>query len=295
MNSRNGELISIIIPAYNAEYFIEETIQSVQDQTYENWELIIVNDGSTDQTEKVALTKAESDSRIHLISIKNGGVSNARNSGIKKSKGNYIALLDADDLWQPNNLEFKMVALNQNDEIDWVFSDMYEIDENSDIQGIAPEGTDINILDNILLWNGEVVPGPCSNIVLRKSCIQKVLFDTNLSTAADQDFCIQLVANGFKGLRIPEPLWKYRVLSNSMSRNISVMEKDHIKVFKKAQQTKLFKSKIFEKNCFSNLYLILAANWWGNGKNKMLGIKYLFMSIITYPPNVLRVLERMVK
>ncbi len=289
------KLVSIVVPAYNVEKFIAETIDSVIAQTYENWELIVVDDGAKDATASIVSKYVKKDTRISLISIENGGVSNARNTGIRLCKGEFIAFLDADDLWKKENLFQKVDLLENQPEIDWVFSDMAEINEDSIETGLAPLGTDDNILDNILLWEGEVVPGPCSNIVMRKSCGEKVLFDTNLSTAADQDYCLQLIANGFQGARIPKPLWQYRILSYSMSRNISVMEKDHICVYRKAARNGLFKSNEFRKKCFSNLYLILAANWWGDGKNKVKGFSFLIKSIWMYPQNATKVVNKLFK
>ena len=107
-----GELASIIIPAYNAERYISEAIESVINQTYTNWELIIVNDGSTDNTEKIAQSYAQKDSRITYITQENKGVSVARNIGYNASKGDYLGFLDADDYWLPDNLDEKINYFN---------------------------------------------------------------------------------------------------------------------------------------------------------------------------------------
>ena len=130
------------------------------------------------------------------------------------------------------------------------------------------------------------MPGPCSNLIIRKECVSGCYFDPLFSTAADQDYCIQL-ASKFKGAYISEPLWKYRFIASSMSRNLFVMEKDHIGVFKKANQNKLFKSFWFKQKCFSNLYLILAGSWWVNGQNKSRAIYFIVLSFISYPSNAL--------
>ena len=138
-----------------------------------------------------------------------------------------------------------------------------------------------------------MVPGPCSNVLVRRSYLgEDIKFDENFSTAADQDYTIQLAAKGGKAKRIPEPLWNYRVLSHSMSRNIAVMEKDHIGVFLKAEDNNLYKSNSFKRKCFSNLYLILAGSWWINGNNKIKGIRYIVKSILAYPQNVNKLLKK---
>jgi glycosyltransferase involved in cell wall biosynthesis len=286
-----NSLISIIIPAYNAERYIAETIQSVINQTYKNWELIIVDDGATDGTSKI-ITSFLHNSRIKYYYQKNSGVAKARNFGILKSSGEYIAVLDADDVWENTNLKKKISLLEKHPNTGWVFSDMLEGDaEMKNIQA-SPRGRGDQILENILLWEGEVVPGPCSNVVFRRKCITNgIRFDENLSTAADQDFCIQL-ARAFKGEHIPEPLWVYRVLGNSMSRNIRVMEKEHTYVFNKVAKQKLFRSFWFRQKCFSNLYLILAGSWWKNGKNKFRGLCFIVRSLVAYPPNIIKLTKK---
>lgn len=100
----NG-LVSIITPAYNAERFIGETLDSVLAQTYSRWELLAIDDGSTDRTPDILKKYAEKDSRIIPIRQENAGSAAARNSGIRRAKGRYIVLLDADDLWEPEFLE----------------------------------------------------------------------------------------------------------------------------------------------------------------------------------------------
>ncbi|MDH5537021.1 MAG: glycosyltransferase family 2 protein [Betaproteobacteria bacterium] len=96
---------SIVMPAYNAARFIDAAVGSVRAQTCRDWELIIVNDGSTDATEAAVASWCERDPRIRLISVRNGGVSAARNHGMAAARGTYIALLDADDLWHADKLE----------------------------------------------------------------------------------------------------------------------------------------------------------------------------------------------
>lgn len=283
-------MVSIIIPAYNAEKYIEETINSVLKQTYNDWELIVIDDGSTDKTAEIISMLYNNNSKINYYYQKNTGVSGARNNGLSKCKGKYIALLDADDVWEPNNLELKVNLLETNKNIDWVFSDMFNADKNINIIEIAPSGTDKNILNTILSWKSEVVPGPCSNIVFSKKCYEKgIRFDKKLSTAADQDFTIQL-ASKYKGSHIKQALWRYRILDNSMSRNIEVMEKDHITVFKKAKKNNLFKTFWFKQKCFSNLYWILAGSWWKNGKNKSRAFYYIILATFTYPLSLKRFL-----
>lgn len=122
------KMVSIIIPAYNAEKFIEETIASVTAQTYTNWELIIVEDGSTDRTKEIV--EQMTDERIRLIVPRqHGSAARARNVGIEEAKGRYIAFLDADDIWKPDKLA-KELAFMEEKNTGFVFSSYEYADEN---------------------------------------------------------------------------------------------------------------------------------------------------------------------
>lgn len=124
-----NELVSIIIPTYNTEKFIRTTLQSVQNQTYQNWEMILVDDASTDRTVSVIEEFAKNDDRIKLFKLeKNSGNGFARNIALEKAAGKYIAYLDADDLWFPNKLEKQIGFLKANN-LHFTFSFYDCIDE----------------------------------------------------------------------------------------------------------------------------------------------------------------------
>lgn len=107
---RKEELVSIIVPVYNAAEFLEETVQSVRNQTYEKWELLLVDDCSTDQSRSLIERFAGEDGRIRpVLQEKNRGAAQARNRGIREAAGRYIAFLDADDLWKPEKLEKELL------------------------------------------------------------------------------------------------------------------------------------------------------------------------------------------
>jgi len=105
-------IVSIITPSFNAAKFIAETIQSVRNQTFENWEMIIVDDASTDNTEEVVKAVSEGDPRIVFERLSNNsGTAVARNRGLELSRGRFIAFLDSDDLWDPNKLELQLAFI----------------------------------------------------------------------------------------------------------------------------------------------------------------------------------------
>ena len=280
-------LVSIIIPAYNAELFINDTISSVVNQTYANWELIIVNDGSTDTTLRVIENHSKTDKRISVITKENTGVSDTRNKGIEKATGEFVAFLDADDVWMKDNLQKKMNWLINNPAIDYVFSNMLQGDENLKNQKPAPEGKDETIFEDLLLWNGEVIPGPSSNLLIRKKCLDAgIRFDKRLTTIADQNFTVQL-ASEFKGQLLKEALWVYRVLPGSMSKSLMVMEQDALATYNIYREKGYFKSNTFRRKCFSNMYMIVAASWWKDGNKKWRGFHFLALAFFTAPLNTI--------
>ncbi|RAK23643.1 glycosyltransferase involved in cell wall biosynthesis [Flavobacterium aquaticum] len=130
-------LVSIITPSYNSAKFIAETIQSVQNQTYQNWEMIIVDDGSSDETETVVLSIIENDSRIQFHKLsQNSGPAVARNTGIEKASGDYMTFIDADDIWFPTFIENNIKTIQEtgipfvfssykraNEQLEFVYSD----------------------------------------------------------------------------------------------------------------------------------------------------------------------------
>lgn len=126
----NLGLVSIITPCYNGEKYIKETIESVIAQTYPKWEMIVVDDGSKDSSVAIVSEYIEKDSRIKLIKQANAGSASARNNGIRRAEGQYIALLDADDLWHPEFLEKQIAFMKEKDAI-CVFCSYRRIDEQS--------------------------------------------------------------------------------------------------------------------------------------------------------------------
>jgi len=132
-----NSLVSIITPSYNSAKFIAETIQSVQNQTYQNWEMIIVDDGSSDETESVVLSIIQNDNRIQFHKLnQNSGPAVARNTGIEKASGDYMTFIDADDIWFPTFIENNIKTINEtgipfvfssyrraNEQLEFVYSD----------------------------------------------------------------------------------------------------------------------------------------------------------------------------
>ncbi len=153
-------LASIITPVYNAAEYLEETVKSVQAQTCKNWELILVDDGSIDNSLAIAQSLAKTDKRIKVISLKNSGAAIARNTGINLAEGNYICFIDSDDLWLPEKLE-KQLSFMQSKNCAFSFTGYEFADESG-----KPNGKKVNVpasisykqsLKNTIIWTSTVM------------------------------------------------------------------------------------------------------------------------------------------
>jgi glycosyltransferase involved in cell wall biosynthesis len=251
-------LVSVIIPVYNAERYIEQTVRSVFDQTLQDFEIIILNDGSKDSSGNIIQQLQQQDGRIIYIPKPNTGVSDTRNIGISKAHGKYLAFLDADDIWKPDNLAKKMKALEQLGK-NWVFSDMEYLYENDrHLHFERKEFKPYNFIDNLLLWDADVIPGPCSNIVAEKEFLgSDIRFDTRLSSPADRDICLQLAAKG-EPCYLDEKLWLYRLHAQSMTNQNPKAINEMKYLYKKADEKKWFSSRKLRRKALSNVNFIMA-------------------------------------
>ncbi len=211
--------ISVIIPAYNASATILETIGSVQSQTFADFELIVVDDGSTDNT--LAILKSIGDERLKIISSQNGGVAAARNLGISQANGEFFTFLDADDLWTVDKLQLQLEALLDNPEASVAYSFTQYIDEYSQPLWKGPR---IPIEDNVyrdLLVSNFLHSG--SNPLIRKTAVDAIGgFDRAYAPCEDWDFYLRLAAK-YSFVVVPKYQILYRQLSNSMSAKVDVM------------------------------------------------------------------------
>lgn len=207
-------LISIIMAAYNTEKTIEQAINSVLSQTYTNFELLVVNDCSTDRTAELVKSIAAKDSRVRLISnVKNSGVSYTRKHGLEEAKGSWIAILDSDDAWAPKKLE-KQIDLQRRTNADLLFTGSAFMD--SDGQPIdwylhAPkEVTYRQLLKQNVLSN--------SSALVRKELYAKYYA---IGDGMHEDFAIWLsiLKEGKKAYGVDEPLLIYRIAKSSKSGN----------------------------------------------------------------------------
>jgi len=223
-------LISVIVPVYNGEKTIEKTIESILNQTFLDFELIIINDGCQDSTLKVISTIQ--DPRLKVFSYLNGGVSASRNRGLAQATGEFISFIDADDLWTSNKLETQFRVLQENPQAAVAYSWTDWIDESGKILGkgsyITQEG---NVFAQMLL-NDFVASG--SNCLIRRQALIEVGgFDESLAHGEDWDLWLRLAAR-YEFIAIPSPQILYRISSSSASSDVWKMEAGSLKIIEKA-------------------------------------------------------------
>jgi glycosyltransferase involved in cell wall biosynthesis len=223
--------ISVIIPAYNAMEYLPETLETVLRQTFNDFEVIIVNDGSSDGVEQ--WIAQVTDSRVQLISQKNQGLAGARNTGIAHSQGEYLAFLDADDLWQPTKLEKQVRCLESNRQAGLVYTWTVLVDQNGIPTGrMFANRTEGNVWKKLTECN---IVGCGSVPMVRRCCFETAgVFDCNLgSYVEDWDMWFR-IASDYSFVVVAEPLVYYRQLPNSASKNWAAMEQSCRLVLEKA-------------------------------------------------------------
>lgn len=213
--------ISVVVPAYNSQSTILETIDSVLEQTFTDFELIVINDGSTDRTLK--LLETVQDKRLKIYSYPNGGLPAARNRGIVRATGEFISFIDADDLWTPDKLELQLQALQTNPQAGVAYSWTICMGNNgkSFHPGVS-ESFQGNVYPNLLVGNF-IASG--SNVLIRKQAIESVgYFDESLKSCEDWDYWLRL-APKCEFAVVPKPQIIYRLSSGAMSSKLDIMEK----------------------------------------------------------------------
>lgn len=224
---RNDDLVSIIMPAYNCEKYVVEAIESVINQTYSNFELIVIDDGSKDNTLKIINDFAEKDNRIKALqNEKNSGVSETRNRGISLAEGNWIAFLDSDDIWVEEKLEKQMNYAKEN-KADFTFTGSAYIDEEGNpYSGIfkVPE----KVSYRTLLRHNVIT---CSSVLVKRKYFENIKMEKD-EMHEDYAVWLRILKLGISAYGVNEPLLIYRISKNSKSGNKIKTIKMTYKVFR---------------------------------------------------------------
>lgn len=217
--------VTVVIPAYNADQYLADTIESVLSQTFTDFEMLIIDDGSTDNTAEIAHLYAQRDQRLAYFSQTNQGVSASRNRGIELAKGELIAFLDADDQWLPNKLEAHMKHFDSSPDLGISFGRVEfvlatgkptGVISNSKLSGIEPEH----------LYYENLIVNP-SNAVIRFTVFEQVgNFNISLMTMEDLEVFLRIICNGWKVEGLNQVLTRYRTTETGLSSNLYRLEQD---------------------------------------------------------------------
>lgn len=212
---KNDIEVDVIIPTYNGMPWLEATVKSVLGQTHEKLTLYIVDDGSTDDTEKYV--KSINDSRVVYIKKPNGGQSTARNLGIAKSSSPFVAFLDSDDIWYPEKLEKQLAVFKKNPKVGMVYGHHYLIDENDVIQGNLRHWYRGDIFNE--LCRGNFISGSASMVLVRREVFDKVgVFRESFLIGEDWEMWLR-IAKEYEIDFVPEIIAALRQRSDSMQTN----------------------------------------------------------------------------
>ena len=238
--------VSVVMPSYNAEKYISEAIQSVIAQTYENWELLIIDDCSTDSTANIVKQFSDVDSRITLYSNpKNMGVALTRNKGMNLAKGSWIALLDSDDVWHKDKLEKQLVAA-ENTGADIIYCSYSLMDKNGEHLSdfIVPERTSYDdMLRKSVL--------SCSTVLLRSSILSAHCFFTNYYHE-DYVFWLELLKSGYTAVASPGILADSRIVDGSRSNDKLKSARNRWLIYREIEKLSLGKSvRVFAAYAFN--------------------------------------------
>jgi glycosyltransferase involved in cell wall biosynthesis len=223
-------LVSVIVPAYNAETTLPDTVDSIQRQSFRNFELIVINDGSTDGT--LEWLQTVRDDRLRVFNYPNGGLAVARNRGIERVRGEFISFIDSDDLWTPDKLALQLEALRQQPEAALAYSWTAFVDQYGDFLFVKEASRCEGDVYAELLRHCFVANG--SNILVRTSCALAVGgFDTALPRAADWDFCLRVAAR-WRFAVVPRYQILYRISERAMSADAPTSEETMLRICDRA-------------------------------------------------------------
>ena len=230
-------LVSVIMPCYNMERYIADTIRSVIRQTHADWELIVVDDLSTDGTVALVKSLCEHDSRIHLsVNSEHGSIATTRNNCIKQAKGRYLAFLDADDVWHPDKLQ-RQLQFMQEHKVAFSYSSYDLIDESGKpLEKTIHTAGDLGyeaFLRNTIIG--------CSTVMLDVDLVGQVTVP-DFRTSEDTATWLDILRQGFIAYALDEPLTAYRIRRKSASSNKLKAAADLWKVYRKHEKMSFFKT-----------------------------------------------------
>ena len=279
------KLISIIIPTYNHALFISDAVNSCLEQTYPNIEIIVVDDGSTDNTKQILEPYS---SKIKYIYQKNAGPAAARNNGARASNGSYLLFLDSDDWLSSEQIALQIIELDKRPEYGLVYSAWKNVDEtNKQIIGEVRPKTEGDVLQKLLLRELFFSPGAA---LIRKECFDNVgPFEERkeFMRSEDTEMWVRIAAANYPFAYLDEPLFFHRVVKNSLSHNYASHSQSEFARLEKFFNRKDLDAEIMEIKplAFSLIHFEYCAKYY-NIKNLPEGQKHLRLAIKTCPQQI---------
>lgn len=236
-HERHVPTVSILTPAYNAEAFLTDSIESVRQQTFTDFELLVVDDGSTDGTAAIAAQYAARDPRVRVSRQQNLGLPAARNAALARARGRYVALLDSDDMWMPTYLADQIGILERRPDLAILSANAFNFGGAWDGQPLLPAGPAAHLREVTLLDLVRVEDSVSILTVFRREVADTLGgWDTSFARSEDYDFWLRALASGFRLAINPQPLAFYRRHANSLSSNELAMLRSVQTVLKKLRE-----------------------------------------------------------
>lgn len=243
MTTTNVPLVSVITPVYNAEKYVAQSITSVINQSFTNWEMILVDDQSNDKSVDIIKKFVDKDKRIKLLQLEeNSGAAVARNTAISTATGKYIAFLDSDDMWKPEKLELQLLFMQKHNYA-FTFTAYELMNEDGELLSktiTMPESIDYKgLLKNTIIG--------CLTVILDRDQIGEIKMP-NIRTRQDFALWLSILRKGYKAYSYPEPLSTYRIVEGSISSNKFKAAKRNWFVYREIEKLSL----IYSSWCFIN-------------------------------------------
>ncbi|HSY52282.1 MAG TPA: glycosyltransferase [Thermoanaerobaculia bacterium] len=274
--------ISVIIPTYNYGRFLGEAIDSALAQSYSALEIIVVDDGSTDDTTRVLDAYGD---RIRAIRQDNQGVGAARNAGIAAARGKYVAFLDSDDIWKPEKLERQIALFAADPDLGLVHCGAESFDNEGKTLSVLLSGMEGWVASELLRLDREVITAPGSGTLVPKRVAEEIGgFDPRLQPSEDWDFCYRLAVRYRVGF-VPEVLVRYRLHGSGIHLNIPRMENGMLMALGKAFLSPDPAVQSLRRHAYGRIHRVLAGCYFQTGEPRLF-LRHMIKSLRYDPRNL---------
>ena len=287
--------VSVIVPTYNQARYLREAVDSALAQTAPPLEVIVVDDGSTDATPEILEAYG---ARIRRIRQPNQGVAAARNAGVAGARGECVAFLDSDDVWNPRKLERQVARFEADRGLGMIHCGVEHFDDRGAVTSTSLTGKEGWLATDILRFDGEIIAGPGSSILVPRPVVEQVGgFDPRVQPSDDWDFCYR-VATRYRIGFVPEVLVRYRHQGRGIHLDIPRMEAGMLGALEKAFRSPDAAVQSLRSHSYGRLHRILAGCYFQAGRPRafarhaMTSLRYDLRNVSYFAAYPLRVLRR---